>query len=93
LKHKPLRLPDELSEEITRRARMKGVPDADCTRLFDRAGLLLESVKMVMQTPIPSVLSGLCEAEFEIQKLVRSLGAAREHGTIPAAQAHAKDEL
>jgi hypothetical protein len=33
LKHKPLLLPDELSEEITRRTRMKGVPDADCIRL------------------------------------------------------------
>jgi hypothetical protein len=48
---------------------------------------------MAMEKPIPAAYWGLYEAEFEIQKLVRSLGAAREHGTIPAAQAHAKDEL
>ena len=40
MRHKTLRLPDELSEEITRRARIKGVPDADYTRLLIERGLL-----------------------------------------------------
>ena len=49
MRQKTLRLPDELSEEITRRARIKGVPDADYTRLLIERGLLLEGVEMVTQ--------------------------------------------
>jgi len=48
---------------------------------------------MTMEKPIPSAHSGLYEAVFEIRNLVRSLAAAREHGTIPKAQVQAKDEL
>ena len=45
MRHKTLRLPHELSEEITRRARIKGVPDADYTRLLIERGLFLEGVE------------------------------------------------
>jgi hypothetical protein len=91
MKHKTLRLPDELSEEITRRARIKGVPDADYTR-FER-GLFLEGVEMAMQTSVPPAWWGLCEAVLETRNILRSLAAVRDHGTIPMAQAQAKDEL
>jgi hypothetical protein len=93
MRHKTLRLPDELCEEITRRARIKGVPDADYTRLLIERGLLLEGVEMAMQTPIPPAYWGLCEAVLETRNILRSLAAAREHGTIPKAQVQAKDEL
>ena len=93
MRHKTLRLPDELSEEITRRARIKGVPDADYTRLLIERGLFLEGVEMVMQAPIPPAWWGLCEAVLETRNILRSLAAARDHGTIPSAQAQAKDEL
>lgn len=90
---KTLRLTSELSEEVTRRARMKGVPDADYYRLLIERGLLLESVEMVMDKPIPPGYWGLCEAVLETRNILRSLAAAREHSTIPKAQVQAKDEL
>ena len=90
---KALRLPTHLAEEVTQRARKRGVADADYYRLLIERGLLLEAVEMAMQTPIPPAYWGLCEAVLETRNILRSLAAAREHGTIPAAQAHAKDEL
>lgn len=90
---KTLRLTDELSEEITRRARMKGVPDADYYRLLIERGLLLESVELALEKPIPPAYWGLCEAVLETRNILRSLAATREHGTIPKAQMQAKDEL
>ena len=90
---KTLRLTFELSEEVSRRARMKGVPDADYYRLLIERGLLLESVEMVMDKPIPPGYWGLCEAVLETRNILRSLAAAREHSTIPKAQVQAKDEL
>ena len=90
---KTLRLTDELSEEITRRARMKGVPDADYYRLLIERGLLLESVELALEKPIPPAYWGLCEAVLETRNILRSLAATREHGTIPKAQVQAKDEL
>jgi hypothetical protein len=90
---KTLRLTDELSEEITRRARMKGVPDADYYRLLIERGLLLESVELAMEKPIPPAYWGLCEAVLETRNILRSLAATREHSTIPKAQVQAKDEL
>ena len=71
---------------------MKGGPDADRTRVSIGQDCSW-SVKMAMEKPIPPAHSGLCEAVFEIRNLVRSLAVACEHGTIPAARAHAKDEL
>ena len=90
---KTLRLTDELSEEITRRARMKGVPDADYYRLLIERGLLLESVELALERPIPPAYWGLCEAVLETRNILRSLAATREHSTIPKAQVQAKDEL
>jgi hypothetical protein len=90
---KTIRLTDQLSEEITRRARMKGVPDADYYRLLIERGLLLESIELARQTPIPPAYWGLCEAVLETRNILRSLAAAREHSTIPKAQVQAKDEL
>jgi len=90
---KTLRLTDELSEEITRRARMKGVPDADYYRLLIERGLLLESVELALEKPIPPAYWGLCEAVLETRNIIRSLAATREHATIPKAQVQAKDEL
>ena len=90
---KTLRLPDELSDEITRRARMKGVPDADYYRLLIERGLLLETVEMAMEKPLPPAYWGLCEAVLETRNILRSLAAAREHSTIPKAQVQARDEL
>ena len=90
---KTLRLTSELSDEVTRRARMKGVPDADYYRLLIERGLLLESVEMTMDKPIPPGYWGLCEAVLETRNILRSLAAAREHSTIPKAQVQAKDEL
>jgi hypothetical protein len=90
---KTLRLTDELSEEIARRARMKGVPDADYYRLLIERGLLLESVELAMERPIPPAYWGLCEAVLETRNILRSLAATREHSTIPKAQVQAKDEL
>jgi len=93
MRHKTLRLPGELCEEITRRARIKGVPDADYTRLLIERGLFLECVETAIQTPIPPAYWGLCEAVLETRNILRSLAAARDHGTIPSAQGQAKDEL
>ena len=93
MRHKTLRLPGELSEEITRRARIRGVPDADYTRLLIERGLLLEGVEMAMQAPIPPAWWGLYEAVLETRNVLRSLAATREHGIIPTAQVQAKDEL
>jgi hypothetical protein len=90
---KTLRLPDELSEEIARRARMRGVPDADYYRLLIERGLLLESVELAMEKPTPPAYWGLCEAVLETRNILRSLAATREHSTIPKAQVQAKDEL
>ena len=90
---KTLRIANEVAAEISRRARIKGVPDADYYRLLIERGLLLEGVEMAMQTPIPPAWWGLCEAVLETRNILRSLAAAREHGTIPKAQVQAKDEL
>ena len=90
---KTLRLTSQLSEEVTRRARMKGVPDADYYRLLIECGLLLESVDMIMDKPIPPGYWGLCEAVLETRNILRSLAAAREHSTIPKAHVQAKVEL
>jgi hypothetical protein len=90
MRHKTLRMPANLAEEITRRARIKGVPDADYYRLLIERGLLLESVELAMEKPIPPAYWSLCEAVLET---LRSLAAAREHSTIPKAQVQAKDEL
>jgi hypothetical protein len=49
---KTLRLPDDLSREIARRARMKGVPDADYYRLLIERGLLLEAVDRAQKKPV-----------------------------------------
>jgi hypothetical protein len=93
MRHKTLRMPTALAQEITRRARIKGVPDADYYRLLIERGLLLESVEVAMEKPIPPAYWGLCEAVLETRNILRSLAAAREHSTIPKAQVQAKDEL
>jgi hypothetical protein len=93
MRHKTLRVPVDLAEEITRRARIKGVPDADYYRLLIERGLLLESVELAMENPTPPAYWGLCEAVLETRNILRSLAAAREHSTIPKAQLQAKDEL
>jgi hypothetical protein len=93
MRHKTLRVPTGLAEEITRRARIKGVPDADYYRLLIERGLLLESVELAMGKPIPPAYWSLCEAVLETRNILRSLAAAREHSTIPKAQLQAKDEL
>ena len=93
MRHKTLRVPVDLAEEITRRARIKGVPDADYYRLLIERGLLLESVERAMDKPTPPAFWGLCEAVLETRNILRSLAAAREHSTIPKAQMQAKDEL
>jgi hypothetical protein len=90
---KALRLPIDLAEEVTHRARKRGVADADYYRLLIERGLFLEGVEMAMQAPIPPAWWGLCEAVLETRNILRSLAAARDHGTIPSAQAQAKDEL
>ena len=90
---KTLRLPEDLSDEIARRARMKGVPDADYYRLLIERGLLLESVELALEKPLPPAYWGLCEAVLETRNILRSLAATREHGTIPKAQVQAKDDL
>lgn len=86
---KTLRLPPDLFDEITRRARMKGVPDADYYRLLIERGLLLESVEIAMEKSLPPAYWGLCEAVLETRNILRSLAAAREHSTIPKAQVQA----
>ena len=93
MKHKTLRLSDQISAEITRRARIKGVPDADYYRLLIERGLLIENLEMATEKPLPPAYWGLCEAVLETRNILRSLAAAREHGTIPRAQVQAKDEL
>ena len=93
MRHKTVRVPTDVADEITRRARIRGVPDADYYRLLIERGLLLESVELAMQKPIPPAYWGLCEAVLETRNILRSLAAAREHGTVPKAQVHAKDEL
>ena len=93
MRHKTLRVPADLADEITRRARVKGVPDADYYRLLIERGLLLESVELAMEKPIPPAYWGLCEAVLETRNILRSLAAAREHSTIPKAQVQAKDEV
>jgi hypothetical protein len=90
---KALRLPADLADEVTRRARKRGVPDADYYRLLIERGLLLESVELAMEKPTPPAYWGLCEAVLETRNILRSLAAAREHSTIPKAQLQAKDEL
>ena len=93
MRHKTVRVPTDVADEITRRARMKGVADADYYRLLIERGMLLESVELAMEKPIPPAYWGLCEAVLETRNILRSLAAAREHGTIPKAQVQAKDEL
>ena len=93
MRHKTLRMPTDVADEITRRARIKGVPDADYYRLLIERGLLLESVELAMEKPIPPAYWSLCKAVLETRNILRSLAAAREHSTIPKAQVQAKDEL
>ena len=93
MRHKTLRLPVDVADEITRRARIKGVPDADYYRLLIERGLLLETVEMAIEKPLPPAYWGLCEAVLETRNILPSLAAAREHSTIPKAQVQAKDEL
>ena len=93
MRHKTLRVPSDVADEITRRARIKGVPDADYYRLLIERGLLLESVELAMEKPIPPAYWSLCEAVLETRNILRSLAAAREHSTIPKAQVQAKYEL
>ena len=93
MRHKTLRLPVDVADEIARRACMKGVPDADYYRLLIERGLLLETVEMAMQKPLPPAYWGLYEAVLETRNILRSLAAAREHSTIPKAQVQARDEL
>ena len=93
MRHKTLRVPSDVADEITRRARIKGVPDADYYRLLIERGLLLESVALAMEKPIPPGYWSLCEAVLETRNILRSLAAAREHSTIPKAQVQAKYEL
>ena len=90
---KALRLPTDLAEEVTQRARKRGVADADYYRLLIERGLLLEGVEMAMQAPILPAYWGLCEAVLETRNILRSLAAAREHATISKAQVQAKDEI
>ena len=90
---KALRLPTNLAEKVTQRARKRGVADADYYRLLIERGLLLEGVEMAMQAPIPPAWWGLYEAVLETRNVLRSLAATREHGIIPTAQVQAKDEL
>lgn len=90
---KTLRVTEELSDEVTRRARFRGVPDADYYRLLIERGLLLESVELALDKPIPPAYWGLCEAVLETRNIIRSLAAVREHSMIPKAQVQAKDEL
>ena len=82
MRHKTLRVPADLADEITRRARIKCVPDADYYRLLIERGLLFESVEMAMEKPSPPAYWGLCEAVLETRNILRSLAAAREHSTI-----------
>ena len=90
---KALRLPTDLAEEVTMRARKRCVADADYYRLLIERGLLLESVEAVMQAPIPPAWWGLCEAVLETRNILRSIASARDHGTIPTAQVQAKNEI
>ena len=78
---------------MTRRARIKGVPDADYDQLLIERGLLLESVELALNKPLPPAYWGFCEAVLETRNIIRSLAAARDHSTIPKAQTQAKDEL
>jgi hypothetical protein len=51
MKHNTLRLPIDVADETTRRARIKGVPEADYYRLLIERGLLLESVELETEKP------------------------------------------
>ena len=90
---KALRLSADLAEEVTRRARKRGVPGAEYYRLLIERGRLLESVEMAIEKPIPPAYWGQCEAVLETRNILHSLAAAREHSTIPKAQIQARDEL
>ena len=46
-----------------------------------------------MEKPIPSGYWGLCEAVLDTRNILRSLAAARAHGTIFKAQVQVRDEL
>ena len=46
-----------------------------------------------METTIPSGYWGLCEAVLDTRNILRSLAAARGHGTIFKAHVQVKDEL
>jgi len=86
---KALRLSPDLAEEVSRRDRQRGVPDADYYRLLIERGLLLESVELALEKPIPPAYWGLCEAVLETRNILRFPAAGPEHSTIP----QAKDEL
>ena len=93
MKHKTLRVPYDLADEITRRARVKGVPDADYYRALIERGLWIESAELIMDNPVPPRYWGLYEALLETRNILRALAAARDHGTVSAAQIQARDEL
>jgi hypothetical protein len=46
-------LPIDVADEITRRARINGVPDADYCQLPIGRGLLLETVEIAVEKPLP----------------------------------------
>ena len=72
----------------------KGICHGDrADRVVGKECLLVKGVEMAMQAPIPPAWWGLCEVVLETRNILRSLAAARDHGTIPSAQAQAKDEL
>jgi len=86
---KALRLPSDLAEEVTHEREKRGVADADYYRLLIERGLLLEAWKWRCRHH-PAGLLGLCEAVLETRNILRSLAAAREHGTIPKARSRPK---
>ena len=90
---KALRLSRDLAEEVTKRARKRGVPDADYYRLLIERGLLIETFQLVTENPIPPAYWALCEALLETRNILRALAAARDHSTVAAAQIQARDEL
>jgi len=83
---KALRLPTDLAEEVTQRARKRGVADADYYRLLIERGLLLEGVELAMQAPVPPAYWGLCEAVLRDPKhpaVDRRSAGARHHSHGP----------
>src|SRR5262249_18331145 len=90
---KALRLSRDLAEEVSRRARKRGVPDADYYRLLIERGLLIETFELVAEHPIPPAHWTFGEALLETRNILRTLAAARDHSTVSSAQIQARDEL